>query len=524
MQDKACVLSLIIDRIQYAKANRWQPPTDLAHEKFLNGQFEAKSFGPCCPQQEAGIFITAQDEQCLYLNIFTPLTRKGKSLLPVLVWIHGGGFVTGCSSQSIPLLYNGTNMIRHSQDHPVIVITINYRLGVFSDMYLKELTEENVEWSTAGNYNYLDILSALRWIKLNIDDYGGDPANILLFGESAGGRAVGDIGALNGSSNLYRHIISQSSSFGSLAFYSNISSALQRSNSIIEKLNCPSGTNESVLECLRKTSVHDLIVAYGDNELFSVIDGKFFPRHPLLAIRHGTYNPNINMIVGMNKHEMPLCLIYPNMDFKFANFMMNILLGEFGTAHFVNRHQLDNCTPNLYAPNRCCDIVGPILTTWLACSTRRVFNLMHKKHNKKEPNLFWYNLDCNAGICPKFTKEQGGGICAHTFEIPLVFGTESDYKSTNPINCTWDTQTRIFSNSIIKHWINMAVAGEPLKPWLKYNPRASNYLQFTPYREFFMESWSEDCSIYDQIEYKNIFATLNGIHLPDSHHTFTLPT
>ncbi|CAF1269718.1 unnamed protein product [Rotaria sp. Silwood1] len=477
--------------IQYAKANRWQPPIDLAHERFPNGSFEATSFGPCCPQPEVGLHITAQDEQCLYLNIFTPINKSKKSLLPVLVWIHGGGLVTGCSSQSIPLLYNGTNIIRHSLEQPVIVITINYRLGIFSDMYLTELVEENTEWPTAANYNYLDILSALRWINSNIRDYDGDPNNVLLFGESAGGRAVGDIGAFKGSLNLYRHIISQSGGFGAVFVYTNISTALQKSNSIVKKLNCQNNENESVLECLRKVSVHDLIVIYGDG-LTSVIDGYFFPYDPQSAIQHGTYNPNINMIVGFNKHELPMCLLYPDMNSTLAISTINIYLGEGRASMVINSYQLHNCSSNSNDPNRCCDIVGRLLTTWLGCGIRRLFNSIHMKYSDKQHNLFWYNLDCNAGICPLFTKEQGGGICAHTFEIPLVFGTESDYGSTNPMNCTWDRQTRLYSNKIISHWINMAVTGEPLKPWLKYDPSKSNYLQLTPYHEFSMESWNED--------------------------------
>jgi carboxylesterase type B len=145
-----------------------------------------------------------QDEQCLYLNIFTPINKSNQSLLPVLVWIHGGGLISGCSSQSIPLLYNGTNIIANLPQQPVIIVTINYRLGVLGNMYLIELIEENSsEWPTAGNYFYLDMLSALRWVNKNIVDYGGNPNNVLIFGESSGGNAVVDIGALKGSSNLY---------------------------------------------------------------------------------------------------------------------------------------------------------------------------------------------------------------------------------------------------------------------------------------------------------------------------------
>ncbi|CAF4735194.1 unnamed protein product, partial [Rotaria sp. Silwood2] len=91
-------------------------------------------------------------------------------------------------------------MIAHSPaNQPVIIITINFRLGVLADMYLKELFEEKSEWPTAGYYMYLDMLSALRWIKKNIHDYRGDPDNIALFGESAGGLSVIDLGGVKGS-------------------------------------------------------------------------------------------------------------------------------------------------------------------------------------------------------------------------------------------------------------------------------------------------------------------------------------
>ncbi len=118
-------LHVIFHRIQYAKTNRWEPPVDLASEMFSNGSFQATAFGPCCPQRNSGISIPLQDEQCQYLNIFTPLNKSNESLLPVLVWIHGGGLTSGCSSQSIPILYNGTNIIANSPQQAIIIITIN---------------------------------------------------------------------------------------------------------------------------------------------------------------------------------------------------------------------------------------------------------------------------------------------------------------------------------------------------------------------------------------------------------------
>lgn len=144
---------LVNYRIPYANVIRWKPPIDLASETLTNGSFDATSSGPCCPQPRTQIYIPQQDEQCLYLNIYKPLISSNHSLLPVFVWIHGGWHRLGCSSQSIPLIFNGTNMIAYSPPHqPVIIITINYRLGVLANLYLEELIEEDPQWPTASNY------------------------------------------------------------------------------------------------------------------------------------------------------------------------------------------------------------------------------------------------------------------------------------------------------------------------------------------------------------------------------------
>ncbi|CAM4938386.1 unnamed protein product [Rotaria socialis] len=363
-----------------------------------------------------------------------------ESLLAVLVWIHDGGLTSGCSTQSIPLLYNGTNIIRHSLQQPVIIVTINYRLGIFAEMYLTELIEENSEWPTAGNYNYLDILSALRWINRNIHDYGGDPNNILLFGESSGGRTVVDVGALKGSSNIYHHIISQSGALATSLFYSKMSFALQKSNEIVEQLNCSNHESASFLTCLRNTDTNDLLMVYGNRPLKSVIDGYFFSYYPSLAIQMGTYNENINMIMGASK--------FP---------------GRNRAATVINYFELNNCSSSVNDTNRCCDITRFIINAFISCGFHRVYKNIYLKYDTEDHNLFWYTMDCNSGICPKLSKEEGAGLCLHASELPFVFGTESDYRSMNPINCTWDNQTRIYSNKIISHWTNMAAYGKPLE-------------------------------------------------------------
>ncbi|CAF3735934.1 unnamed protein product [Rotaria sp. Silwood1] len=494
--------------IQYAKADRWKPPIDLASEIFPHGSFQAKSFGPCCPQSDAGVFIPMQDEQCLYLNIYTPLNTTNQSLLPVLVWIHGGGLQVGCSSQSIPVLYNGTNIIANSPpQQPVIVVTINYRLSVLGDMYLTELTQENPTiWPTAGNYYYLDMLSALRWINMNVRDYGGNPNNILLFGESSGANAVIDIGALKGSLNLYQHVISQSGGAGYHIYYSNISDAMKESNKIVEQMNCTNDKSQADLTCLRNSSIPALITAYGIRQTKVIIDGYFLPFYPPLAINKGTYNQDISMMIGRNEYESPMCFSNPDMDSTTAIALVTQGVGQKWAHVFVNDFQLKNCSANRNATNRCCDIARLFFTDLvLDCSARRIYdNLYLKYEEQKQQKLFWYHFDCNPGICPPKSIEDGSGLCLHAAEIPFVFGTMSDMYSRNLHNCTWDNETKTFSNQVISHWINMATVGEPLKEWPNYNPSSPKYFQITPYHDFAPLSSIRDCSLIDQFEQERI--------------------
>ncbi|CAF3811330.1 unnamed protein product, partial [Rotaria sp. Silwood1] len=492
--------------IQYAKINRWKPPIDLASDMFPNGSFKATSFGPCCPQANSGLYIPMQDEQCLYLNIFTPIVKFNQSLVPVLVWIHGGGLQTGCSSQSIPLLYNGTNIIANSpQQQPVIIVTINYRLGVLGDMYLTQLIQENpVEWPTAGNYYYLDMISALRWINKNIIDYGGNPNNVLLFGESSGANAVVDIGALRGSSNIYQHVISQSGGAGNYLYYTNKSNALYVSNKIVQQMNCTNENSQMMLACLRNCSIENLITAYGFHQTKPIIDDYFFPFYPPLAIQNGKYNQNLTIIMGNNDDEYPACFGFPDMNSTDAVSMLTVPIGEKWAPIVADYYQLHNCSSNRNAINRCCNIVRLLsMDKMFDCNVRRMYNNLYLKYGQQK-NLFWYHFNCNPGICPQLSMEEGGAVCVHTAEIAYVFGTVSSYSSINLLNCTWDNQSQIFSNQVISHWISTATTGKPLEQWSYYDSSIPKYFYITPYQDFSTILWNGSCSIFDQMEREGI--------------------
>jgi len=463
---------------------------------------DATTFGPCCPQPSSSVFIPKQDEQCLYLNIYKPLVASNNSLLPVLVWIHGGAHSIGCSSQDIPLLFNGTNMIAYSPpNQQAIVITINYRLGVLADMFLEELIEEDPQWPTAGNYMYLDMLSALRWIQKNIGDYGGDSGNVTIFGQSAGGLSVVDLGAVRGSSGLYRSTISQSglASPGTYTSYYNMSDALTYSNSLVERVNCSSESKDKVLSCLRNTSIEELITAHSGRYTRPIIEDHFFPLYPLSAIKNGSYN-NISLIMGNNDYEQPICYEHPDLNVSGAIEIVKQNVPSEWISFVLEYYNLNRCSSDRSAnSSRCCEIIRYIaMDKIFDCDIRRLFNAFYTRYGSQYENnrLFSYHMNCYP-TCPTVSYE---GICRHSSELPFVFGTVSDADSEHLFNCTWDSQSRQFSNGVIAQWTSIASTGRPLSSWPSYDPTMPKFFHLTPDQGFVAESWNRNCSFFDIFE------------------------
>ena len=181
--------------IRYATAGRWEYPTLITH---WDGVYDAVSYGHCSYQPRA--FYNEADmaekafyynefrkgetytysEDCLFLNIWTPETAIGQKKLPVLVYIHGGGFTGGCGHEKH---FDGP--VWPTKD--VVAVTLNYRLGPLGFLTLPELAEEA---GRTGNYGLYDQMTAMQWVKNNIESFGGDPENITLMGQSAGAMSV----------------------------------------------------------------------------------------------------------------------------------------------------------------------------------------------------------------------------------------------------------------------------------------------------------------------------------------------
>ena len=186
---------------------RWQAPQPPAR---WQGTRKAQAPAPACyqgaprqfgPYTPEFLIEGPVSEDCLYLNVWTPAKTHGK--LPVLVYIHGGGF--GSGSGTIPI-YDGTGLARRG----AIVVTINYRLGVFGFLAHPDLSREGA--GTSGNYGLLDMIAALRWVRANIGAFGGDAGNVTIAGQSAGAAAVNDLVLSPLAQGLFERAIAQSGS------------------------------------------------------------------------------------------------------------------------------------------------------------------------------------------------------------------------------------------------------------------------------------------------------------------------
>jgi para-nitrobenzyl esterase len=263
---------------------------------------DATAYGPMCPQERlprpsfAASWGTesSMSEDCLVLNIWTPALRDHHKR-PVMVWFHGGGYSRGSGGNPV---YDGTNLARKGD---VVVVTLNHRLNIFGHLYLAR--PGGTDWAESGNLGVLDLVAALRWIHVNIAEFGGDPENVTIFGQSGGGAKVSTLMAMPQTRGLFHRAIVQSGSqldglspdeatANALAFLKAADMA-PADLSRLQKL-----TYEQLLAALTK-----LARAPGGMPAFSpVIDGKFLSRAPWQPDAPAN-SANVPMMIGTTMTE-----------------------------------------------------------------------------------------------------------------------------------------------------------------------------------------------------------------------------
>ena len=190
---------------------RWRPPQPAASwpgtrdcSAFSNSAPQLSITGPMKPQKvDLKDFEFIQSEDCLYLHVMTP-AKKATDKLPVMVWMHGGGFIFGTANEAI---YNMTRLPAHG----VVQVNVNMRLGPFG-MCCHRLLSRESDKGVSGNYMFLDMIAALKWVQRNIAAFGGDPGNVTIFGESGGGAKVVSLLASPLAKSLFRRVIAESGS------------------------------------------------------------------------------------------------------------------------------------------------------------------------------------------------------------------------------------------------------------------------------------------------------------------------
>lgn len=296
--------------IRYAESpageNRFKPPVKL---KPWTGVRDAIAYGPQAiqardPGWSTALIVPPTDEDCLVLNVWTQGLRDGKKR-PVMFYSHGGGWNTGNGGTTTPpgdQNHDGTAL---AKNYDVVVVTHNHRLNLLGFLYLGDILGE--EYAASGCAGMLDIQAALQWVNDNIAEFGGDPANIVIFGESGGGYKTTTLTAMPGAHGLFQKASVESGSAIDLT-------AKDRANETAQRTLARFGLTEKNARDLVKmpvTNVLDAIsvVPAGARPLaFSpVVDGHYIPANPYDPVAP-PFSKDIPMIVGTNKDEALLFL------------------------------------------------------------------------------------------------------------------------------------------------------------------------------------------------------------------------
>jgi len=376
------------------------------------GVRECKDYGGSAPQPPIllplpGMDVGRQDEDCLYLNVWTPAADGARR--PVMVWIHGGGFVIGSGAQSI---YRGDRLARRGD---VVVVTINYRLGALGFLHLADLGPGFED--AAGNCGIRDQVAALEWVRDHIEAFGGDPGNVTIFGESAGGMSVGTLLGTPTARGLFRRAIPQSGAAHNLH---DRATASRVTKGLLETLGVAASEAPRVLREIPVEKLRDaqsqtslaLGTGLGLLPFQPVLDGDLLPAAPLEAVRGGLAS-GVDLLVGTTRDEWKL--------FGF----LDPALRQLDEARLCQR--FEGIAPDpaaLVASYRRAHTEAGLPATpselYFAMETDRVFRvpadrLAHAQH-PHGGSVFFYRYDWEAGF--------GGGMlgACHAVELPFVFG------------------------------------------------------------------------------------------------------
>jgi para-nitrobenzyl esterase len=428
---------------------RFAPPE---RELPWKGVRKALAFGPSAPQVPLalplpGMDVGEQDEDCLYLNVYAPASASAPGeARPVMVWIHGGGFVIGSGSQP---LYDGVPLVKRGD---VVLVTVNYRLGPLGFLYLNELCP-GLE-GTAGNLGIRDQVAALEWVAENIAAFGGDPGTVTIFGESAGGMSVGTLLGMPSARGLFHRAIPQS---GAAHNVHTRETATRVAEHFLEQLGVAPKDAARLREIspdkLRDTqqqTVMKLGSSVGLLPFQPLVDGDSLPESPLDAVRAG-HAAHVPLLTGTTRDEWKLFgMMDPSVSKLDAAGLQARLarqLGAADAARVIEAYRGARETRGAASP----------AALHFAIETDRVFWIpavrLIEAQTAHQSACFMYRFDWAS-------PSMGGALGAcHGIELAFVFGLVD--RAGAQLFSGGGPEAERLSRRVIDAWVAFARSGDP---------------------------------------------------------------
>ncbi|KAG7479557.1 acetylcholinesterase-like [Solea senegalensis] len=462
---------------------------------------EATTFPASCHQNEDVTFPgfkgaemwnpnTPQSEDCLYLNVWTPHFNKTQTppppLAPVLVWIYGGGFLTGTSSLDV---YDGRLL---SKSEGVVVVSMNYRVGVFGFLSLPD--NKNIQ----GNAGLLDQRLAVQWVADNIAAFGGDPSKVTLFGESAGAASVGLHLLSPGSHRLFHRAVMESGSPTAPWAMVSRTESWSRALSLAKSLGCPTSNSAKLEACLQQVDTGKISSAISQ-PFIPIVDGNFLPDKPEVLLRTGEL-PKKDLLIGVNKDEGTYSVVYSVPGFSNIGpslitrnqFLHGVNLSLPNASRVAREAVIFQYTDWTDVDNRVKnrDFLSSLNGDYLFDCPVIEFAQWYSRRGGK---TFLYLFDHRSSVNP--WPEWMGTM--HGYEIEFVFGMPLDASlgyTKNEVNIT---------KTIMKHWTNFARTGDPKidgANWPVFTTDQQNYITLSsnpPQQKTMMKA--QECQLWNQL-------------------------
>ena len=431
---------------------RWKAPV---RPEPWNDIADATEFGPVSPQPENAVIVlhpgATQNEDCLTLNVWAPAGPSADGPLPVMVWVHGGAYIFGASSQP---LFDAQHLVTLGD---VIVVTVNYRLGALGFL---DLTSFNTDEHTFdSNLALRDVLLSLTWVQENISAFGGDPQQVTLLGESAGGSIVTTLMTMPVAAGLFSRAIAESSPASSV--YDTARSA-KVATMFLDKM----GIVPSEIERVHGLSIDQIVeggfAVYrdvptnypGTLAYAPIVDGDLVPDYPLARFRAGLAHP-VPLMIGTNKDESGMFKLMksPLMPIQSATIMKMFadMAAEHPELTLPSEAQVGSAYTGLSLKAKglgvARDIGFRMPTLWLA-----------EGHSRIAP-VYLYRFDWATPML----RLLGIGA-THATELPYVWGNLVSGPKDITFKLGGLSTGKLLSQRMQTRWLAFAVHGEPTGP------------------------------------------------------------